>query len=796
MSAVSDERVGPLDDLRVIECSSGISGPLLGKLFRDAGAEVIKVEPADGDPLRRFASTCELSPGEDGVLFGHLCAGKRSMRGALGDGHIDALLPGADLVIEDGDLSVDIEAILAAHPHLVIVSISPYGRSGPWAGRPAADFTLQAESGGLQFRGPVGRPPVQAGGRITEFLGGLFAAAPSLGAVLHARAGGGGAHLDLSIHDVMAISGSNHLDLVHQFTGAPEVGPPVRVLDTPGIEQASDGLVAFNTNAGHMMQMFLLMIGHPELMDEPAYLSLNERLAMGPKWQSMIDSWVSSHTVAEVVEAAVELRVPVAPCHDGASIVSDEQLVARDVFVTSPDGVLRPRPPYRLNGNPVDPPNIVPVLGELDDDGLLDPERPERPQRSATVEGTSARPLAGKRVVDLTSWWVGSLTTQILGRLGADVVHVEGPDHPDGMRLTGKMFATTDAWWEFGHMFTAVDTDRRGIAIDLATDEGRELLWTLIEQADFLVENFAPRVADSWGLTHEAVLERNPGIVYLRMPAFGLDGPWRDRPAFAQTIEPMSTMSSITGFSDSLPISKGGLPDPVGGSTGAWAVMVAYASRLRSGRGVAVESVMLEAAVNVSVQPMLEHLAYGQLMGRDGNRSSHAAPQGVYGVIDDGQWLAVSVATDAQWQSLARIIGDAQLVEDPRYASHAARVDAQDEIDSLIASWASSRRAETAADELCAAGVPAGACRNPLLLRHHPQYIARGLFEPVLHPMLGEVVVPGQPYRMAGVDSWISRAAPTFGQHNSEVLGEAGFDQPTIDGFKHRGVITDHPRGL
>ena len=792
-SASSETRVGPLDDLRVVECSSGIAGPLLGKLFRDAGAEVIKVESAEGDPLRGFASVCELSPGEDGALFCHLSAGKRSVLGVLGDARVDALLSGVDLLIEDGDLSVDIDAIRAAYPHLVIVSISPFGRSGPWAGRPATDFTIQAESGGLQFRGPMGRPPVQAGGRITEFLGGLFAAAPTLGAVLHSRSGGGGAHLDLSIHDVMAISGSNHLDLVHQFTGAPEVGPPVRVLDTPGIEQASDGLVAFNTNAGHMMQMFLLMIGHSELMDEPAYLSLNKRLAMGAKWQSMIDSWVSTHTVAEVVQAAVELRVPVAPCHDGASIVNDEQLVAREVFVPSPDGFLRPRPPYRLNGTPLDPPTNVPALGEYDDD--VQRVR-ERPVSSNTVEGTSARPLAGKRVVDLTSWWVGSLTTQILGRLGADVVHVEGPGNPDGMRLTGKMFATTDAWWEFGHMFTAVDTDRRGIAIDLATDEGREVLWTLIEQADFLVENFAPRVAESWGLTHDAVLERNPGIVYLRMPAFGLDGPWRDRPAFAQTIEPMSTMSSITGFADSLPISKGGLPDPVGGSTGAWVAMVAHASRLRTGRGVAAESVMLEAALNVSAQPMLEYLAYGQVMERDGNRSSYAAPQGVYQVVDDGQWLAVSVTTDAQWRSLAMVIGDAQLAGDQRFASHAGRVEAQDELDSLLSAWASERTAEQAADELCAAGVPAGVCRNPLLLRHHPQYIARGLFESVVHPMLGEVVVPGQPYRMEGVESWITRTAPTFGQHNTEVLLEAGFVQADIDDFEKRDILADRPRGL
>ena len=784
---------GPLADVRVLECGQGVAIGQLGKLFVDAGADVIKVEPVGGDALRRLSATVDVSDGEDGALFRFLGAGKRSIIGSLGDERVGSLLAGVDLVIEDGVTDVDIEALRAEHPRVVVVSISPYGRHGPWAGRPATDLTLQAESGGLQFRGPTDRPPIQAGGLITEFLGALFAAAPALAAVLEVRAGGDGTHLDVSIHDVMALSGSNHLDLVHQLTGGLEVGPPVRTLDTPGIEQAADGLVAFNTNAGHMMQMFLLMIGHPDLMDDPVYLSLNERLAMGPAWQSMIDSWTTTHTVDEIVQSAVELRVPVAPCHDGASIVADEQMVARAAFVAGSDGFVRPRPPYRLDGRPLVPADDVSRPGAHD----AEIGSSTWSARSSSGQSSSVgRPLEGLRVLDLTSWWVGTLTTQFLGRLGADVVHIEGPGRPDGMRLTGKMYARTEAWWEYGHMFAAVDTDRRGISVDLATEQGREVLWRLIEHADFLVENFAPRVAESWGLTHEAVLARNPGIVYLRMPAFGLDGPWRDRPAFAQTIEPMSTMSSITGYPDGKPVSKGGLPDPVGGSTGAWAALVAHAERLRTGRGVAVESVMLEAAVNVSAQPALEHLAHGITMGRHGNRSSHAAPQGVYRSGTDGEWVAVSVVDDAQWRALAVLLDGRELADDPRFATHAGRVVAHDELDRLLGAWAATRSAEAAAAELVAVGVPAGSCRDPRLLRRHPQYVGRRLFETVDHPVLGTIEVPGQPYRQPGIESWITRPAPTFGQHNAEVLAEAGFTPAEIAGLEASGIIADRPRDL
>jgi crotonobetainyl-CoA:carnitine CoA-transferase CaiB-like acyl-CoA transferase len=791
--AAGHEDARPLDDVQVIECGAGIAVSFLAKLFADAGADVVKVEPAGGDELRRFASTVHVPDGEDGAFFRYLNAGKRSILGSPIDARVGRLLAGADLLIDDGDPAFDVDMIRAAHPHLVVVSISGYGRRGPWAGRPATDLTIQAESGGLQFRGPTDRPPVQAGGRITELLGGVMPAAPALAAVLHARAGGGGTHLDVSIHDVMALAGTNHLDLVHQIMGAPPLGPPVRTLDTPGIEQARDGLVAFNTNSGHMMQMFLLMIGHPELMEDPPHLSLNGRLAMGSSWQAKVDAWVSTRTVRDVIDDAVALRVPVAPCHDGASVMQDEQLVARGVFVQEQDGFVHPRPPYRLDGRPLPAAGRAPRIGEHDAD-----VQPRSARSRDTIEpaGGAARPLAGLRVIDLTVWWVGALSTQILGRLGADVVHVEGPAHPDGMRLTGKVFARGDDWWEYGHMFAAVDTDRRGIALDLGTDDGRALLWRLIEQADVLVENFSPRVAESWGFTHDAVLARNPRIVYLRMPAFGLDGPWRDRPAFAQTIEPMSTMSSITGFADGLPISKGGLPDPVGGAIGAWAAMVGLAQQRRTGRGVAVESVMLETALHVSAQPLLEYAAYGNMMGRTGNRSAHAAPQGVYRTAIDGEWLAVSVTADRQWHALASRVGGAKRAADPRFASHTGRVVHHDLLDEMIAAWVATCAASAAADELCALGVPAGQCRDPRLLRHHPHYVARGLFEPIDHPVLGRIEVPGQPYRAPGVDRWITRPAPTFGQHNAEVLHGLGIDAGAVDELCRRGVLADRPRGL
>jgi crotonobetainyl-CoA:carnitine CoA-transferase CaiB-like acyl-CoA transferase len=781
----------PLDELQVIDLTTGIAGPYCTKLLRDAGADVVKVEAPHGDPLRRYAATIDVPEGEDSALFRYLNAGKRSVLGCVGQRHIDGLLPGADLLVEDQTSNLDVTALRKRYPHLVILSITPYGRTGPYAGRPASDLTIQCESGAILFRGPADRPPVQAGGRISEFMAGAFAAPPSVAAMLRARAGGPGTHLDLSLHEVMAIAGSNYMDVLHQFQGSPEPGPGLRMVDTPGIERAKDGLVGFNTNTAQMFQMFLLLIGHPELMDDPRYAALNTRAAMGEEWQRLIDEGIGTRTVAEVVDEAAALRIAVAPVHDGSTVVRDEQLVARGVFVREgADPLLRPLPPYRLDGAvpPLGP--RAPSLGEHT--GSVTP----RPARPVPTDPDPRLPLSGLRVIDLTSWWVGALATQTLAMLGAEVIHVEGLAHLDGMRLTSRIVAQSPDWWEWGHMFTAANAEKRGVTLDLARDEGRAVLRQLIASADVLVENFSPRVVERWSLRREDVLALNPNIVYVRMPAFGLTGPWRDRPAFAQVIEPMSTMASITGFPDGLPVSKGGLPDPVAGVHGAFAAMIGIAQQRKQGKGVFVESVMIDAAVNVAAQTLLEYDAYGQVMNRLGNRSPHAAPQGIY-ATGDNAWLGLSITSDAEWEALVDALGRPAWATDEALGAATGRHGHHDRIDEEIGRWAGQRSALEASEYLAARGVPAAPCRDPRGIREHPHLKERGLYEPIEHPVVGTHLLPGLPCRADGVSRWLHTPAPTVGQHNHDVLRDIlGVSDERIAALERDGIIGTQPVGI
>jgi crotonobetainyl-CoA:carnitine CoA-transferase CaiB-like acyl-CoA transferase len=778
-----------LADLRVIELATGIAGPYTGKLFVDAGAEVIKVEPAGGDPARRLTAAGAALDGRDSAVFQYLNAGKRSLVGSSDDPFVHDLCAGADLLIENAEGGIDVAALRARHPHLVVLSVSPYGLQGPYAGRVSTEFTVQAESGSTRSRGTPAKPPVQVGGRVFEYLAGAYGASGALAAVLRARRTGVGEHVDLAVAEVCAIAGSTFSDLMHHLQGRPELTTPARNVETPSIERAKDGYVGFNTNTGQMFQNFLIMIERFDLLDDTELAGLAGRLRR-PDWPGIMSAWMTEHTVDEIVAKASELRIPVAPVYDGATILGCDHLIARGAFVDNPGGFRQPRPPYMIDGELPPPPRPAPALDEAR--GQVAP----RPVPVPVDPGAdpSALPLAGLRVLDCTSWWAGPSSTHLLALLGAEVVHVESTSHPDGMRMTGFMFGR-EKWWEWGHMFAAANTDKSDITIDNGRPEGREVTKKLIAWADVMVENFAARVMEQWGFDHEAVLAINPGIVYNRMPAFGLSGPWRERVGFAQTMEQM-TMASITGHAGDPPLIPRGPCDPNAGMHSAFATLVALAKRARDGRGVFVESTMIEAAMNICPQPVLEYTAYGEVLHRMGNRSPYAAPQGVYPGVGFDEWLALSIATDAQWAAFVDVLGAPPWAADPALATHAGRVAQHDALDERVAEWMRDRDVGATADALCAAGVPAARCHDARVQSRHPQMVHRHFYDTVVHPELGAHPVPTTPFRYGSVAHWAHRPTPMLGEHNADVLTRcAGLSAGEVAALEAAGIIGTRPKG-
>ncbi|KLO32734.1 cag pathogenicity island protein [Mycobacterium nebraskense] len=783
-----------LQGVRIVEIADEIAGPYCGKLFADVGAEVIKVESPRGDRLRRRGTGRRAD--DDGALFTFLNAGKRSAVGVYGEPHVDNLLAGADIVIDAGASGrIDHDELLRRLPHLVIAVMSPFGLTGPYRDKPATEFTLQAESGTMGLRARPDQPPLQAGGRVFEWVLGSYAAVGALAAFLRARDGGGGEIIDCSLMEACHLSASGFIDLYYALAGSPPISAPPRMTELPSIEPTADGWVGFNTNTRQQFESFLLMIERDDLLEEDAAWALAPtRYERMEEWNKIVRDWTTRHTTEEIVELASALRIPVAQVNNGRTVLDHPHFAARGVWSVSADGSFTyPLPPYRIAGmRPGSRSKPAPRLGELDASEL-----PAKPRKTEVTQSTVSLPLAGIRVIDATAWWAGPSSSHILAALGADVIHLESIQHPDGARMTAAAFIDQPNWWERSAMFLATNTNKKGLTLDLSSEKGRELFFRLVEQVDLVVENFSPRVFENFGITWEALSAVNPRLIMTRMPAFGLDGPWRNNVGFAQTMEQMTGMAWVTGHEYDQPRIPRGPCDPLAGMHSAFAMLLGLRQREQTGHGSFIEVSMVEAALNAAAEQAIEYTAYGTILSRLGNRSRDAAPQGLYPCRGHEQWLAVSVASDEQWAALKIVLGRPGWADDPALDTHEGRWRAHDLIDKHLEQWVSGQDCTEVAATLSASGVPASPLYDARLSPQHPQMIARGYFEHLDHSIVGQHQVPTVPFRFRSVDRWCRSPAPTVGEHNETILkGLLGLEEAAIAELTAESVIGTRLQGL
>jgi crotonobetainyl-CoA:carnitine CoA-transferase CaiB-like acyl-CoA transferase len=815
-----------LEGIRVLDFSDQIAGPYCSKLFLDAGAEIIKVEASAGDSLRGWSASGTRPGPEGSALFGFLNAGKQSLVGTVSSRRVEALLGEADLVIQahglstDGGAKLDVPALRGAHPALVVLSITPYGLTGPWAERSATEFTLQAEAGSIALRGLMGKQPFQAGGRLSEWAAGTYGAVAALPALLRARETGRGESIDLSILETANMIFTNFSETMNRLMNGGVEDPPNALLgqsvETPSIEPTADGYVGFCTNTRQQFSDFLTLIERTDLHGDEELAQFGGRLMRFEEWNAIIREWLSRKTTAEVIEKASLLRIPVAPICNGETVLDHEHLAARHAFQPHPGGrFVQPRRPYRIDDADPPPPRPAPRLGEhtasagfspsrIAAAGGLRPGRDPGATRSSPSPDDARLPLSGLRILDLTAWWAGPSASHVLATFGAEVIHVEAVGRPDGMRMVGGMVAAHyDQWWEASAHFLQANSNKLGITLDLNAPRGLELLEQLIAKCDAVLENFTPRVLENFGLSWERIKGLNPTALMMRMPAFGLSGPWRDNTGFAQTMEQLSGLAWLTGHGDDQPRIPRGPCDPIAGMHGAFAFLVALAGNVRGGpRARHVESTMVESALNVAAEQVVEWSAYGNLMHREGNRSPLAAPQGLYpcagGEPGAERWLALSIASDAQWRALCSALGEPAWAMNPALESHAGRRRAHDEIDREIARWTLASERPALIARLRALEIPASEVANPCrLIESNPQLQARGYFERPIHPTVGSMPLPSLPFRYQSIDTWLRSAAPTLGQDNARVLGGMlGLSAEELAELEAKGVIGSRPEGL
>jgi crotonobetainyl-CoA:carnitine CoA-transferase CaiB-like acyl-CoA transferase len=785
----------PLAGTRVVDLSSGIAGAYCAKLLVDAGADVVAVEPPEGRPLRRRTPPGRvLEPGHDGALFRFLHTGARSVvvPGEEGPGTVEQLVAEADMVVTDAAPPDRTAATLAAaHPALIVLSLSPFGLQGPWSERVASDLTLQALSSSIAGRGERHGSPVCAGGELTQWASGAAAAAAALVALRRRRLTGRGELIDLSQLEVAITIFNGFRGVSGQLV--PPGPPPYQVVEVPSIEPAEDGWIGFATLSADQFANFAAMIERPEWATDPEISRIDGRIDRAADVRRDIAAWTSRHTVDEIMALAGTRRVPSAPLGDGATTPTLPHLVDRGAFVPHPGAAyVQPRVPYRLERTPQPALRPPPALGSTRREAVVAswPARADLSRRQQDGESSPDLPLQGIRVFDLTSFWAGPYASQILGFFGAEVIKVESIQRPDGTRMATSYGIRGDQTWERAPLFQAVNSGKRAVTLDLGDQRGRDLGRRLLAQCDVLVENYSPRVVERFGLLDEARSDR----ITLRMPAWGLSGPWRDRPGFAQTMEQASGLASVTGFPDGPPLIPRGPCDPIGALHAAFAVLAAILDRDRTGLGQLVEVPLVESALNVAAEQFVEWGASGTLLGRNGNAHPHAAPHGVYRTATDA-WVAIAVMDDEQWRLLTGVLGQPEWCQGAALASAAGRVAARDRLDEGLAGWCSRRTADEIVEALWPIGVPAAPLVAPHEVVSLAQTESRGFFEAVVHPVIGSLRLPAFPARLASrALPYHQRHAPLLGQDNQSILGGwLGLDEAEMAALHDDGVIGTRP---
>ena len=781
----------PLADVVVLELATGVAGPYAARLLADLGAQVVKVEPPDGDPAR---AELPLVEGES-AFFAWLAAGKRSVTLPLGDPRIEQLAARADIVIhsERGEAADRLEERLAAaNDRAVVLSLSPYGRSGDRADWLATSFTEYATGGYHYFGGDPEREPLPLPGHQVAFHAGTHAAVGALAGLHHAREHGQGQRIEVSHQEAIL---NDHAWLTTIWTHQGVIQSRTGSIFVP----CADGFV-FLFNLAPYPNLFVLIERFDLLEDE----SLQQPLVWTERFDEVLEAfgeWAKTRTKQEIYHAAQELRIAVTPVNTMADVAASEQLAARDWFGSICLGdrdLLAPGLPYNLPGTATAPTTPAPSPGEHTA-AVLAPDFPwanaDAPPPPPATAPTGRGPLAGLRFIEVTANWAGPIAGRHFADLGADVIKVELHTKPATRTLA---WVPADIWPDHYHRagyFNKLNRNKRAICLNLATDEGRAILFELVKRADGLIENNAARVMTQLGIGYDVLSEVNPGLVMCSMAGFGASGPERNYSAYGSNIEAMSGLASVLGYGPGEYFGTGSYyADPVTGNHGAVATLAALHGRRATGRGRWIDLSLFEAVLPFFSQELLTYAVTGEAPEPIGNASPVHAPQGVYPCAGEDNWLALTVRDERDFAALANVIGASELAANPDLSTVAGRRAASAEIDAAIAAWSREQTVPAAAASLQEVGVPAAPVMPNWMIVSDNHLNDRDYFVKVRHPVAGTHPSPGFPWCFEQTPGAIVRAAPLFAEHNRAVFTELlGMSDAEIDALYAAGATNDAP---
>lgn len=406
----------------------------------------------------------------------------------------------------------------------------------------------------------------------------------------------------------------------------------------------------------------------------------------------------------------------------------------------------------------------------------------------------SVLPLQNVRIVDHTIAWAGPQATQLLADLGAEVIKIEACSRPDVLRGADRHIGKGEKFWETRPWFIQINRNKLAITLDLNRKEGTDLYLKLVAISDVVIDNFTPRVMPNLGLDYNDLRKVKSDIIVVHQPGYGTSGPYRDAPAFGDCINAFSALDDITGYPGGPPmrpcIAYG---DPTSGFASALAILAAIHYRTRTGKGQLIDVSHFEIT-SKAMDGLLDYAMNGRIQKRMGNRDNAMAPQGCYPCLGDDKWVVITIADDNDWRVFGKAIGNPKWTQDPRFVDVTGRRQHHDELDSLIASYTSSRDRYEVMNLLQNAGIAAAPVLYPGELLTDPHFAQRGFFEESNHPYAGTMLLPGMLYKMSATPCHIRRPAPLFGEHNRYVFHELlGLSEEDMEQLTKTGIIGNEP---
>ena len=797
--------VGALSDIRVVEYSTGHAGAMCGKAFADLGADVVKVEPPGGDPMRLAEPFLnDAADSESSGLFMYLNANKAGVsldiRMADDRRRLYELISGADIFVSDvqpkqaKELGIDADTVGELDSRLIRAYVTPFGNTGPYRDWKGTDL-IAWHMGGMGWESPAmfvtdpeNQHPLRARGNQSMYLAGWVAAAGAMCALFHREKYGPGQLVDVSAMDAVSshIRG-NFAMFSYDISQMPETREKNMF---PWIWECEDGYATATFIMDHWWESLKALMGNPEWAVKEGYADLSGRREGMEEIERNVSAWVKGFKRHELYELLQSRGIPCFPVQSVDEIVESAHYRERGFFVSQNGEVVQPGPTIRFSNTPWELRRPAPSLAQDKPAQLWPAQNCTAPRKEAPV-GDRSRPLEGIRIVDFG--WILSVPYAggWLGSLGAEVIRVESNTRLElgrsglGGGADGVAGPNRSAIWN------CLNHSKRGVTLNIRDPEAQELVKEIVAVSDVVMENFSTGVLDRLGLGYDDLRKVRPDLILLSGSSMGTFGPDREATGFGPNVCSYAGQPSVTGYEGGRPQNLGGnWPDYLVGTMMVHSVLSALWHRRKTGEGQRIEAAMAEVVSGMLPEAFLDYTMNGRVAERIGNRDPNMAPHNVYRCEGEDQWVAIAVQSDEEWTRLCRIMGSPELSSDARFSSLEARKQYEDELDMIVADWTMSRPPEEVAELLQSRGVAAGPIMDAVALLGDPHFRERGIIIEMDHTEVGTREVAGLPIRFSDLQRPAYYSAPLLGEHNYAVVGGLlGHDQLEVERLKESKAI-------